>query len=52
MISYAHTELFNFFLASTKALFFWPEMDLSCSALPRALKEQNQINLAFLSGFF
>lgn len=42
-------KTFQYFLASTKALFFWPEMDLSCAALPRALKEQNEINLAFHS---
>lgn len=57
MILYPHTKLsifqfFFFFLASAKAVFFWPEMDLSHSALPRALGEQNQINLASPFLFF
>lgn len=46
MILPPHIKLSNFFLASG-ALFSGPEIDLSCPALPRAPKEQNEINLAF-----
>lgn len=50
--TYKASNFSIFFLASAKAVFFWPEMDLSHSALPRALGEQNQINLASPFLFF
>lgn len=46
--TYKTFQFFSFY----QSTFFWPEMDLSFSALPRALKEQNQINLPSPSFFF
>lgn len=46
--TYKTFQFFSFY----QSTFFWPEIDLSFSALPRALKEQNQINLASPSFFF